>query len=76
MSAIRPTMARGANPRNMERMNLGSRAQREFIEAHALEIFADMTNGGCTFQQALAAVYLSGLSAAAHALKTGPGSAS
>lgn len=67
-TAIRPTMAR-SRPRNMERVNLGSRAQREFIEMQAMEIFADMTNGGCTFQQALAAIYLSGMSAATHAMK-------
>lgn len=69
MSTIRPTMAKGANPRNMERMNLGSRAQREFIEAQALSIFADMTNGGCTFQQALAAVYLSGMGVGVHSMR-------
>jgi hypothetical protein len=53
----------------MEKMNLGSRSQREFIESQALDIFASMTNGGCTFQQALAAVYLSGMSVGAHVLK-------
>lgn len=69
MTAIRPTMARGNNPRNMERMNLGSRAQREFIEQQALGIFTDMTNGGCTFQQALAAVYLSGMGVGVHSMR-------
>ena len=68
MSEIRPTMQRGS-PRGMEKMNLGSRSQREFIESQALDIFASMTNGGCTFQQALAAIYLSGMSVGARALK-------
>lgn len=43
---------------------LGSREMREFIEAEAIDIFATMTNGGCTFQQALAAIFLSGMNAA------------
>lgn len=67
-ATIRPTIARG-KPRGMEQIRLGSAAQREFIESQALGIFADMTNGGCTFQQALAAVYLSGLSAGARAMR-------
>lgn len=65
---IRPTMAKG-RPRNMETMHLGSRAQREFIESQALEIFTDMTNGGCTFQQALAAIYLSGMGVGVHSMR-------
>jgi hypothetical protein len=36
---------------------------RMFIEQEALEIFAAMTNSGATFQQSLAAVFLSGMSA-------------
>jgi hypothetical protein len=41
--------------------------QREFIEKEALDIFVTMTNGGCTFQQSLAAIFLSGMNAAKHA---------
>lgn len=67
MNEIRPTMARG-KPRGMEVARLGSRAQREFIESEAIDIFATMTNGGCTFQQALGAVFLSGMNLA-HTLK-------
>ncbi len=63
MSSIRPTMARN-NPRGMEMTRLGSREAREFIEAEAIDIFTVMTNGGCTFQQALAAVFMSGMNAA------------
>jgi len=48
----------------MEMTRLGSREAREFIEAEAIDIFAAMTNGGCTFQQALAAVFMSGMNAA------------
>jgi len=67
MSEIRPTMARG-KPRGMEVARLCSRAQREFIESEAIDIFATMTNGGCTFQQALGAVFLSGMNLA-HTLR-------
>jgi hypothetical protein len=48
----------------MESTHLGSRAAREFIEAEAIDIFTTMTNGGCTFQQALAAIFMSGMNAA------------
>jgi len=63
MSQLRPTMGKNS-PRGMEMVHLGSRAQREFIEAEAIDIFTTMTNGGCTFQQALAAIFLSGMNAA------------
>lgn len=63
MTPIRPTLAK-QNPRGMEKTRLGSRQAREFIEAEAISIFTDMTNGGCTFQQALAAIFLSGMNAA------------
>ena len=65
---IKPTLARN-NPRNMAQAKLGSKEQREFIEREAIDIFTVMTNGGCTFQQALAAIFLSGMSAAKEALK-------
>lgn len=48
----------------MESVHLGSREQREFIESEAIDIFITMTNGGCTFQQALAAIFLSGMNLA------------
>jgi hypothetical protein len=63
MNQIKPTMAR-SNPRGMEKAHLGSRQAREFIEAEAIDIFTAMVNGGCTFQQALAAVFMSGMNAA------------
>jgi len=63
MSSIRPTLSK-QTPRGMSMMRVGSRQQREFIEAEAIDIFTTMTNGGCTFQQALAAIFLSGMSAA------------
>jgi hypothetical protein len=67
MTAIKPTLAQG-KPRGMEVARLGSRAQREFIEAEAIDIFTTMTNGGCTFQQALGAIFLSGMNLA-HTLR-------
>lgn len=67
MTAIRPTMAK-SSPRGMQVAHLGSREQREFIESEAIDIFTTMTNGGCTFQQALGAVFLSGMNLA-HTLK-------
>ena len=63
MSKLKPTMA-NRNPRGMSITRLGSREQREFIEREAIDIFTTMTNGGCTFQQALAAIFLSGMSIA------------
>lgn len=41
---------------------------REGMERIALGIFTDMTNAGSTFQQALAAIYVSGLQ---HAIERG-----
>ena len=67
MSEIRPTLARG-KPRGMEVARLGSREAREFIESEAIDIFTTMVNGGCTFQQALGAVFLSGMNLT-HTLK-------
>ena len=66
MTEIRPTLAKG-KPKGMETARLGSRQAREFVEREALDIFATMTNGGCTFQQALAAIFMSGMNAAHHA---------
>ena len=66
MIPIKPTLAKRA-PRGMSNVHLGSREMREFIEAEAIDIFTTMTNGGCTFQQALAAIFLSGMNAAENA---------
>ena len=63
MSEIRPTLAK-RSPRNMETVRLGSRQAREWIESEAIDIFTVMTNGGCTFQQALAAIFMSGMNLA------------
>lgn len=37
---------------------------REMVESEALAIFADMSNAGCSLQQTLAAIFLSGMNAA------------
>jgi len=66
MISIRPTLAKRA-PRGMEIARLGSKEMREFVEAEAIDIFTTMTNGGCTFQQSLAAIFLSGMNAAENA---------
>lgn len=63
MSVIKPTIAK-QKPRGMETVHLGSKEARERIEAEAIDIFTTMANGGCTFQQALAAVFLSGMNLA------------
>lgn len=63
MNGIRPTIARG-KPRGMEVMRLGSRQALEFVEREAIDIFTTMTNGGCTLQQTLTAIFLSGMNAA------------
>lgn len=68
MSQIKPTISK-QNPRGMSVVHLGSREQRELIEREAIDIFTTMTNGGCTFQQALSAIFLSGMSAAKEASK-------
>lgn len=65
MTELKPTMRRSA-PRGMDKTEL-PRELREFIEREALDIFATMTNGGCTFQQSLTAIFLSGMNAATHA---------
>jgi hypothetical protein len=53
-------------PKNMERTKLPD-DMRTMIEEQALAIFADMSNAGCSLQQTLAAVYLSGMNAAMEA---------
>ena len=65
MTELRPTMRR-SDPRGMDKMKL-PRETSQFIEREVLDIFATMTNGGCTFQQSLTAIFLSGMNAATHA---------
>ena len=62
---LRSTSSR-SKPGSMERTQL-TREQRVFIETEALDIFTTMTNGGCTLQQSLAAIFLSGMNAAYNA---------
>ena len=47
-------------PKGMERMPLTDE-QRQTIEAIALDIFTDMSNAGCSLQETLSAIYLSGV---------------
>lgn len=53
-------------PKDMQRTKL-SDEHRIMIESQALGVFADMTNAGCSLQQTLAAIYLSGMNAAIEA---------
>ena len=46
-------------PNGMEKLVVTSE-QREVVEKVALEIFTDMINAGATFQETLAAIYVSG----------------
>lgn len=62
MNQLRPTMARGS-PRGMATAKL-PRDAIKFVETEAIDIFITMTNGGCTFQQALAAIFMSGMNLA------------
>lgn len=47
-------------PANMDKMALTDE-QRQTVEGVALSIFTDMTNAGCSLQETLSAIYLSGL---------------
>lgn len=64
MTAINPQhrsmLGRTRRPRNMASVRLPEEV-RVCVERTALDIFADMTNAGWSFQAALLAVYLSGL---------------
>lgn len=53
-------LGRGTAPYRMTKVLL-SDSQREFIESQALSIFADCTNAGKSFNEALAAVLMSGI---------------
>lgn len=66
MTELRPTMRR-SDPRGMDKTKL-PRETSQFIEQEVLDIFATMTNGGCTLQQTLTAIFLSGMSLA-HGIK-------
>lgn len=50
----------GIKPRDMTALRLSGN-QKRFVQEVALGVFADMTNAGKTFQDALAAIYLSGV---------------
>ena len=64
MSAIHPIHRSvplgGIKPRRMESTRMTAE-QVEFIERFAMSIFTDCVNAGRTFQDAIAACYLSGL---------------
>jgi hypothetical protein len=53
-------------PYKMAKIDMAPDA-RMFIEQEALDIFTVMANSGATFQQSLAAIFLSGMSAAHNA---------
>lgn len=55
-------------PQNMDRIAIDNSA-RETIEGIALGIFTDMTNAGCSLQETLATIYLSGMQNASELLK-------
>lgn len=63
MRALHSSVAREKLHRvhGMDRMTM-TEEQREVVEDLALSIFTDMVNTGQTFQAALSAIYLSGLS--------------
>lgn len=50
---------RTIRPHDMERIAVTTE-QRETVERVALGIFTDMINAGATFQETLAAIYISG----------------
>ncbi len=58
------------NPRNMQRLPC-THDQSAALMNVALEMFADVCNSGHTFQEALVAVYLSGLNHGAELTKEG-----
>lgn len=62
MTSLRPAKAH-SRPSGMARVNLPP-DMRAFVEAEALDIFTTMVNGGCTLQQTLTAIFLSGMNAA------------
>lgn len=47
-------------PQNMERIGV-TEEQRLAMEQVALDIFTDMTNAGCSLQETLSAIYMSGI---------------
>lgn len=70
INGLKVVRGRKLAPRNMTKMEIPSDV-RQHIEDTALSIFADMTNSGATFQQTLAAIYLSGVENTVAALKEG-----
>lgn len=61
-SSMRPLVRRERiRPQGMTCITGVTYEQGEALERIALGIFTDMTNAGATFQESLAAIYLSGL---------------
>jgi hypothetical protein len=61
------TLNNSIKPKGMDVTKIPTDARR-FVEAEALSIFTTMTNSGASLQQALTAIFLSGMSAA-HGIK-------
>lgn len=61
-ASYRTIVAKGGRltPRDMDRLTM-SHAQFEVLQNVALDIFVDASNAGVPFQEAIAAIYLSGL---------------
>jgi len=53
-------MRRGMKPRSLDRVTVGIEA-KECLGALAIDVFMCASNSGATFQEALLAVYLTGL---------------
>lgn len=73
LTPIHPSMVKsrsafmaGQRPHDMDRMAVTA-SDRQMLESIALAIFTDMANAGCTLQETLASIYISGLQHAASA---------
>ena len=68
--SIRRMLAEGKTfrPRDMTRLKGATREQIDCLHNIAVSIFVDCTNVGVPFQEALVAVYLSGLENGANAI--------
>jgi len=58
-------------PHNMDRLENITTEQVEVVQRVCLSIYTDMSNNGFSLREALAAVYLSGVSHAFETLKSG-----
>lgn len=67
-SLHRSKLGRSNLPRNLAMTRLDD-ASRQMIETEALSIFTEMVNVGQSLQKTLAAIYLSGMSAARGAMQ-------